>query len=128
MDEEPAVGHVRNGEVASGVGRGLRERRSAQSNRVFERLIVGFGWVWRSVDRTSGHARRDVYRRDWDEMDSGAGNGMARISGRAADNHRARCAQHPTRELTGVTDYLMCPTGGWHGSKYHFRHQRHGEQ
>ena len=42
--------------------------------------------------------RRDVDRRDGDEMDRRAGNGMAGIDAAAASNHGAGCAQHLARE------------------------------
>jgi hypothetical protein len=124
MDEEPAVGHVRDDEGAAGVGRGLWERRAPQPNRVLERFVVGFSRKRRRIDGARGHRRRDVDRRDRHEMDDGAGDGTAGIGARPGECLAA--AHHPARELTGSGPAGLM--GRCAARNDHFRHERGGEQ
>ena len=109
MDEELAVGHVRDDEVASSVRRGLRESASPESNRVLERLVVGFGRVRRGVDGAGRHPRRGVDRGDGNEMDRCAGHRMARVRRGTANSHGASGTHNLPSELVGLARRL---TGG----------------
>ena len=109
MDKEPAIGDIRDGEVALRVRRGLREFCATESNRVLQRFIVDFCREWFRIDGTGRHLRGDVNRRDGNEIHRCAGNGMAGIRGRAANDKSTRSAHHPAREFISL---LGC-CGGW---------------
>src|SRR4030095_6629463 len=49
MDEELAIRHVCDGEVAASVRRGLRKRGASQSDRILEGFVVDFRRKRRSI-------------------------------------------------------------------------------